>query len=99
MAAVAVPWVIAGSSNPVGWAILGGVVLGGLILAAANEKGGSGLWRQHDKQYSGKKDAEEGARHQKGSTGAIHHPQGDRHGHFHAKDRQGNKIPGTHHKY
>jgi hypothetical protein len=77
MAAAAVPWAIAGASNPVGWGIVGGAALAGVFLAAGNKKGGSGDWREHEKQYPGKKAAEEGARHEKGSIGAIHHPEGD----------------------
>jgi hypothetical protein len=95
----AIPLVVAGASNPVGWVVGGGLALGAILFAAGNKKGGSGEWRQHEKEYPGRKQAEEGARHEKGSTGTIHHPEGDHHGHFHGKDRQGNKIPGTHHKY
>jgi hypothetical protein len=69
------------------------------MFPARNKKGGSGDWRQHTKNYPGKKDAKEGARHEKGSTGVIHHPRGDGHGHYHGHDHKGSKIPGTHHQY
>ena len=78
--------------GPIG--IAAGIAIGGLIVFAANKKGGSGDWRIHNNTAPNRKEAKDRA--QKAGHG---HPPIDHGDHFHPTDGKGNKIPGSHYRW
>ena len=77
-----------------GGVIVGGIIAGGMLLLAANKRGGSGEWRRHSNTAPSRKEARDRA--QRAGHG---HPPIDHGDHFHPKDAKGNKIPGGHYKW
>ena len=88
-----IPLQIGAGLGPVGW-VVGGIVTAGILIAAANKRGGSGEWRRHENVAPSRKEARDRA--QRAGHG---HPPIDHGDHFHAKDAKGNKIPGSHYKW
>lgn len=78
--------------GPAGWIMIGGITLGTILLA--NKQGGSGEWRRHDKLYPSRKRAYDAAQRGGGGRPPIKHP-----GHFHASDKDGEKVKGSHYSY
>ena len=88
-----IPLQIGAGFGPVGW-FVGGLVTAGILIAAANKKGGSGDWRRHNNTAPSRKEARNRA--QRAGNG---HPPIDHGDHFHARDAKGKKIPGSHYRW
>ena len=89
----AIPIQIGAGFGP-GGLIVGGIITAGILLAAANKRGGSGQWRRHNNWAPSRKEARDRA--QRAGHG---HPPEDHGDHYHAKDAKGNKVPGSHYRW
>ena len=87
-----IPLQVGAGFGPVGW-LIGGAITAGILLAV-NKRGGSGNWRRHTNTAPSRKEARNRA--QRAGNG---HPPIDHGDHFHARNAQGKKIPGSHYRW